>query len=196
MQYALDNDYTPGVLHNHLGSQRPGVVIEEIKDFQLLQIDLWPEHREAVIEALGALGVSLPSNPCEATTCDAGRVLWIGPDRYWLVADSDSDVPQKLLEAYASADQACCIDLSHSRTRLRLSGVEVRAWLAKGLPIDLHDRDFPENKVISSAIDHVGVTLDRVADDAVFELYVFRGFAVALMDYFKATSAEFGAELK
>ena len=93
--------------------------------------------------------------------------------------------------------RAVCVDLTHGRTILRISGPKARALLAKGLPIDLHPREFPLGGVALGAIHHIGVAvhLRDTAEGTTFDLYVGRSQALCLWEWLAESAAEFGYQV-
>ena len=74
-----------------------------------------------------------------------------------------------------AADKAVTLDLSHSRTRVCVSGDDAATFLNRHLPLDLREASFPVGSVASSATHHVGVTLWRSQDG--YELFMPLGHA-------------------
>jgi heterotetrameric sarcosine oxidase gamma subunit len=182
---ALAGHYRPG----HQGdAERSGVVLEEVADLVLHQIAAWPESIDAVGKALAkAVGAraDAAAGPGTSTAGDGGAMLRIEPMKWWLVG----------VEAPTfDAEQAMTLDLSHSRTRLRVTGDDAAEFLNRHLPLDLREASFPVGSVASSATHHVGVTLWRSADG--YELFIPRGFALALWEGFVESAAQFGLEIR
>jgi methylglutamate dehydrogenase subunit D len=113
------------------------------------------------------------------------RVMWAGPDQYY-VKGAEAAALKKKLGTAASA-----IDQSHGRVMLRVSGPKSRALLAKGTPVDLHADEFPLGKSAVTQMAHVGVHLTRTGQDE-FELSVFRGFSESFWEWLTEQALEFG----
>ncbi|OJF97840.1 sarcosine oxidase subunit gamma [Pararhizobium antarcticum] len=99
----------------------------------------------------------------------------------WLVI-SGLQTPELLHQALAAllGDMAHCIDQSHGRVLLRLTGLNARAILAKGAGLDLHPSAFSVGQSANVLCGHISVNLARVGDDA-FEIVVMRSFADTLL---------------
>jgi len=113
-----------------------------------------------------------------------GALLRVEPLKWWLLG---ADAPALAPEHGAS------LDLSHSRTHLRISGAQAAALLNRHLPLDLREASFKEGAVASSALHHVSVTLWRSAHH--YELFIPRGFALSLWEVLLESAAQFGAEV-
>jgi len=125
------------------------------------------------------------AGPGTATASGTGAMLRIEPMKWWLVG----------VEAPAfDAAQAVTLDLSHSRTQVRVSGDDAAEFLNRHFPLDLREASFPVGSVASSATHHVGVTLWRSADG--YELFIPRGFALSLWEGFVESAAQFGLETR
>ena len=57
------------------------------------------------------------------------------------------------------------VDLASNRTTLELSGPKARAVLDKTIELDLHPREFPVGRAVSTQMESVAVILWRSADD-------------------------------
>lgn len=175
--------------HKQPGAQgdpnRTGVVIREVTDLVLHQVAVWPQSIDAVGQQLAEqVGVGAVARPCCAVAGAQGAMLRIEPMKWWLVGVAAPEF---------DAEQAVTLDLSHSRTRLCVSGDDAAAFLNRHFPLDLRETAFPVGSVASSAMHHVGVTLWHSADG--FELFIPRGFALSLWEGLVESAQQFGVEI-
>ena len=179
---ALTGHYEPG----WLGAEGdPGVTLSEVPGLVLHQIACWPDTLTAVgAKAAEAAGAEAAPGACRAVAGDRGSLLRIAPLKWWLLGASPP--------ALAPEDGAI-LDLSHSRTHLRISGPKAADLIIRHLPLDLGPTGFPVGSVGSSAFHHVGITLRH--SQAGFELFLPRGFAASLWDMLLESAAQFGAEV-
>jgi len=179
---ALAGEYAVG----RFGAQGDvGVVLREVANLTLFQVAAWPDTLAATgSKAAEAVGATAAPGPGRAVVGTSGAVLRIEPLKFWLVG---ANAPQ------VTPDQGATLDLSHSRTRLRISGPEAVTLLNRSLPLDLRDYSFPVGSVASTAFDHVGITLWR--SGAGFELFLPRGFALSLWEVLLQGAAQFGCEV-
>jgi heterotetrameric sarcosine oxidase gamma subunit len=182
---ALDGHYQPG---RHGDKARSGVIFEEVPNLVLHQVAAWPDSMDAVGKALakrvGARADAAPG-PGASTVGDAGAMLRVEPMKWWLLG----------VEAPGfDAEQAMTLDLSHSRSRLRVTGDDAAEFLNRHLPLDLREASFPAGSVASSATHHVGVALWRSTEG--YELFIPRGFALSLWEGFVESAAQFGLEIR
>lgn len=179
---ALAGHYAPG----RFGAEGdPGVTLCEVPGLVLHQIAGWPDTLAAVgATAAEAAGAEAAPGACRAVAGDHGTLLRIAPLKWWLLGAS----PPAL-----TPEEGATLDLSHSRTHLRIAGPRAADLIGRHLPLDLAPSAFPVGAVASSAFHHVGVTLWR--SQAGFELFLPRGFAVSLWDMLLESAAQFGAEV-
>lgn len=183
-------------LHDLPGSGsggQPGITVRLLRDFGLCQLSHWPDQRQAFAAALqDTVGLVPDAMPGRATENGSYRLLPIGPDTYWLLAHDGEDM-EEALRAQIEDGIGTVGDLGHARVGLRLNGPEVRAVLARGLAVDLHDRVFPASSVAVSAVHGIDLVLYRHHDPAdTFDLYVPRSYAGEFWHWLSDAAAEFG----
>jgi heterotetrameric sarcosine oxidase gamma subunit len=175
--------------HNQPGHQgdtaNTGVILREPPDLVLHQVAAWQDSIDAVGKSLAkSIGAKSVAGPCSAVTGSKGSMLRIEPMKWWLVGVAAPEF---------AADKAVTLDLSHSRTRVCVSGDEACAFLNRHFPLDLREASFPPGSVASSATHHVGVTLWRSQDG--YELFMPRGFALSLWEGLVESAQQFGVEI-
>jgi heterotetrameric sarcosine oxidase gamma subunit len=179
---ALAGHNLPG----HRGdTAKTGVILREPQDLLLHQVAAWSDSIDAVGKTLAnTIGAKTVAGPASAVTGSKGSMLRIEPMKWWLVG---------VAAPTFDAEQAATLDLSHSRTRLCVSGDDAAEYLNRHFPLDLREASFPVGSVASSATHHVGVTLWRSADG--YELFIPRGFALSLWQGFVESAEQFGVEI-
>ncbi len=181
-QSALDGHAVAG----HHGVEGAGVTIAEIPDLVLWQMAAWSDTIDsAASKAVQQAGVESVPGFTSASGDHRRAVLRIEPLKFWVFGASVSS---------ESAAQSVVLDLSHSRTHLRLTGDNATDVLNSFMPIDLREQSFPVNSVASTALHHVGVTLWR--SDAGYELFLPRGFALSLWELLRDASLQYGVIVK
>jgi len=180
---ALAGHYQPG---RRGDKARAGVILEEVSNLVLHQVAAWQDSIDAVGTKLAkSIGADAAAGPGTAATGKRGSMLRIEPMKWWLLG---VEAPR------LDAAQGMTLDLSHSRTRVRVSGDDAAEFLNRHLPLDLRENSFPVGSVASSATHHVGVTLWRSTDG--YELFIPRGFALSLWEGFVESAAQFGLEIR
>ncbi len=75
----------------------------------------------------------------------------------------------------------------------------IRDVLAKGFPIDLHERAFPPGAAATTVAAHIGAIIWRNEDQdgcASFDIAVFRSLSRSFWHWFSKAAAEFGCEVR
>ncbi len=178
-------------LHGHYahGTTGPadaaGIVLREITDLVLHQIAAWPDTLTQVgKQAAQAANVPSAPGPGAAAVSATGALLRIEPLKWWMIGGK---APQ------LNPEQGTTLDLSHSRTHLRISGAQAAKLLNRHLPLDLRPASFPVGTVASSALHHVGVTLWHSQHG--HELFIPRGFSLSIWQVLLESAAQFGVEI-
>lgn len=86
------------------------------------------------------------------------------------------------------------LDLSHSRTVIRVARADAADLLARGLPIDLNDDVLGPDRLVQSSIHSIAVLVHRRAGQGhapVFEFHVPRSCAVAIWKFLTESAAPF-----
>lgn len=179
---ALDGHYHSG----RFGTDGDtGVCLQLIRDLQLQQVAAWPDTiRKAADAAAKAAGADEAPAPGSAINGERGAILRIEPLKWWLVGVDSLQI---------DPEQGATLDLSHSRTQIRITGPKSTALLNRLLPVDLRNANFREGAVASSAMHHVGVTLWRSTTG--YELFIPRGFALSSWEILFDSALQFGVEV-
>ena len=179
-------------LSGHLTSGRfgaegeVGVILREVPDLTLTQAAAWPETLSLVgAKAAEAVGAEAVPGPGQAVVGSGGALLRIEPLKYWLLGAAAPAL---------APDQGATLDLSHSRSHLRISGPQAAGLLNRHLPLDLRDESFQIGSVAATAFHHCGVALWR--SEAGFELFLPRGFALSLWEMLLDSAAQFGCQVE
>jgi len=166
-----------------------GVTLSEVGSFSLTQFSAWPETLEqAGKDAARLAGCKTAPGPGQSAEGAKGTLMRTEPLKWWLIG-RETQAEQPAL----SAEGAIPLDLSSSRTWLRVSGPEAAGLLNRFLPLNLSDAAFPPGTCASSAIHHIGVTLWR--DEEGFNLLLPRSFAASLWEMLLESAAQFGVEV-
>ncbi len=181
---ALHGHYSTGKVGEISADGSAGIVLENVEGLVLYQVAGWVDTMDMVAEQIAkvAKAASAPG-PGRAMAGQNGTLLRVEPMKWWLI-----DVPAPVL----LPEHGTSLDLSHSRTRIRISGVHVVEFLNRFLPLDLRKREFPQGSVASSVIHHVGVTLWHA--DGHYDLFLPRGFALFIWENMVDVAQQFGLE--
>ena len=179
---ALAGHNQPG---HHGDPDRAGVMLQEMPELVLHQVAVWQDSIAQVGKDLAQLvGAGAAAGPGRGVTGTSGSILRIEPMKWWLFGVEAPEL---------DAELGMTLDLSHSRTHVRVSGDDATAFLNRHFPVDLREISFPMGGVAASATHHVGCTLWR--SEHGYELFMPRGFALSLWEGFVESAAQFGLEI-
>ena len=182
---ALDGHIEKGRFGSSSSESTPGITLNLLTDLNLQQVAAWPESiNEVAALVSNSIGESKIAAPCQSVGAAEQGVLRIEPLKWWLIGNSLPNIDEQL---------GAALNLSHSRTRLRISGPDSVSLINRLLPLDLREPSFPTGSVASSAIHHVGVTLWR--NELGYDLFIPRGFALSMWEILFESSLQFGVEV-
>ena len=171
-----------------------GITIQRLQGLDILQVATYPDTAERVRNIIAQqCGLAPAEQPCQAVMQEATRILWNGPQRWWIVQPENPDLlPQ--LRNELGVDAAVTVH-SHGRVVLRLQGPATRALLAKGSAVDFHPDHFPAGWCRPLALDHFDVQLHCLNDEASVDVYIARSLAVSFWEWLLDAAGEFGVEV-
>ena len=179
---ALATHYKTG----HFGAAETGVTLSEVHELKLQQVAAWADSLTTVASKIAAVAVceSAPK-PGQSAAGAQATLIRIEPLKWWVLGDVE--LPE------VSPEEGAVLDLSHSRTCIRIEGANAAELLNRHLPLDLREASFAEGAVASTAFHHVGVTLVRRGGG--YDLFLPRGFAASLWELLVESAEQFGVEV-
>jgi sarcosine oxidase subunit gamma len=166
---ALAKHYKKGVFGK---KDTKGVILSEINELILYQVSSWPETLNDVgIKLAKTCNLKEYPKANKAISGSQKVILRIEPLKWWVIGIKIAEL---------LPEEGSILDLSHSRTHLKISGSDSITLLNRHLPIDLREKAFPVNSVASTAFHHCSVTLWRSENG--YELFLPRAFTLSLWD--------------
>ncbi len=140
-----------------------------------------------------ALGLALPLEPCRTVANANLRLVWAGPDDWFVIEPSGQALTRiaRLREALVGI-HAAVTDVSSGYAVLRLSGAPVRDVLAQGCPLDLHPRVFGAGQAAGTHFFKTSVWLWRPGDAPAFDVLVRRSFRPYVREMLARATREVG----
>jgi sarcosine oxidase, subunit gamma len=125
----------------------------------------------------GVFGAAPSATPRRASVVGARAALWLGPDEWLLVAESEAPEPLgAALEAAFSELPHSLVDVSQRQIGFVLEGPAAARALSAGCPLDLDLRSFAVGDVTRTMLAKAEVVLWRRGPMS-FHLEVWRSFA-------------------
>lgn len=137
--------------------------------------------------------VAPPEQPCTSVAGLFGSILWLGPDEWLIVSESQAgeEITARLAQALHGM-AAAVTDVSDARIVYVLAGKRARDVLAKGCSIDFHPRAFPPGSVVQTLLAKTAVLIHARSAGA-FEVHVPRSFADYAWAWLENAQAEYGS---
>ena len=149
------------------------------------------ENKEFVSKVGKILGIILPNDACGTSKKEKITSLWLGPDE-WLIVSNDEisketnnyELEHLLFDEISKTNLGAVTNVTDHFTIFSLSGSNIYEVLSKGSPFDFESKNFGDNKVVQTILNHVDVTIHKKSENNV-DLYVRRSFANYLWDWIK-----------
>lgn len=168
-----------------------GLAIDVRDDLTIAGIAPFRRKAPAVAAILAErYGLALPAAGKRISGSDIA-LQWSGPDQWLAIARRDvaRDLEVELKPLLAGL--AAIVDHSDARAVVTISGAHARDVLAKGLPIDLHERAFRVGDVAITHANHIGVTITQTGDEPAYEIMLYRSYAHSFAGWLLHASKEF-----
>jgi methylglutamate dehydrogenase subunit D len=174
--------------------EAPGVVICELRaGFATLVTRL---GRAAALRGAAREAFAMPlPGPGRCAFAGDMTFVWCGPER-WLALQRPA--PPEGMEARLSLPLhglATVVEQSHGALLLRAGGRRIRDALAKGVPIDLHERAFGAGHAAATAVAAIGLLMWQRDEAPTYELLVARSVAASFWRWLSVASAAYGLVL-
>lgn len=139
-----------------------------------------------------ATGLDIPVQANRFTASGDRACLWLGPDE-WLIVGPDgqgADLANELRGVLAG-QHAAVTDVSEARTSILVRGPRARDLLQKGVPLDLHPREFQTGHCAQSHIAGANITLRQLDDAPSYEVLVLNSFTEHLWLWMESAAREY-----
>ena len=154
------------------------------------------ESKEFASKAGKILGMILPKEPCSTSIKEKITCMWLGPNEWLLVSNSEItketntyELEQVLFDNISKTNLGAVTNVTDQFTIFSLSGSNIFEVISKGCPFDFDSNNFGDNKVVQTILNHVDVTIHRRSENVV-DLYVRRSFAAYLWDWLKDSAKD------
>lgn len=135
-----------------------------------------------------AIDLELPVKPGTTSHHLLDAVLWLGPDEWLVVSETQSGhgLATRMQHALRGI-HAAVIDVSDASVVYAVSGAHAREVLAKGCSLDFHPRAFPPGRCARSLLAVVPVLIHLRSAEPCFELYVARSVGEYVRAWLRAS---------
>lgn len=125
-----------------------------------------------------ATGLALPVQANSASRSAERQLLWLGPDEWLLKLPlGQGDAVEAALRAALAGSHFSAVQVGSGYTTLSLHGPAAADLLARGCPLDLHARAFPDGALAQSHMAKANIVVLCLQAEQNYELTVRRSFA-------------------
>ena len=158
--------------------------LDEIALQDMLNLRGTATDPQFVAAVRAATGLDLPVAANSASVGDGRQLFWLGPDE-WLLkcAAGSGEAIEAALRAALAGTHVSVVQVGSGNTTLTLQGAAAADLLARGCPLDLHARAFPDGSLAQSHIAKANVVLYCLKAETAFEITVRRSFAQYLFQW-------------
>ncbi len=153
----------------------------------LVYVSAWPDTETRVFGAVAEfLKMEVPRTLSRASHTGHTSIFRIAPRKIMIVSENKPLFPE--LSELISGEDGSVTELAHSRIRVRLSGSDARALLARGAAVDLAWDVFTSASFAQTAIHQIPVLIHRtegVTEE--IDVYVLRSYAISFWHWLVET---------
>jgi len=177
----------------HGDKSKAGVTVGEIPFRAIINIRGDAGDPAFVAAVKSATEAELPIVANTVSEANGLRILWLGPNEWWVVASDArrAELIERLRRAFAGGHTAVT-DVSESRTTITLAGPAAREVLARGISLDLHPRAFGPGQCAQTGMSKANVLLHQTDDRPGYEIYILKSFADYLWRWIGLVAEDFG----
>lgn len=167
--------------------QGGAIAIREIAGRGMIDLRGLTSDRKFMAAAKEALGVELPKAPRTSVTWGDMRVLWLSVDQWLVLTTADkADALTTALRKALGTLHSMATNVSDMRAVIRVEGAGARVALMKGCSLDLLGGEYTAGTARRMRFAEIAA-LVHVAEDDVFDIYVFRSYAEYAWNFLLAT---------
>jgi sarcosine oxidase subunit gamma len=168
----------PGQASRELGVDGRTCRLNELPLQDMLNLRGSASNGTFVQAVASATGLVLPVKANTLSLHPERQLLWLGPDEWLLkVPLGEGEAIEATLRAALHGQHFSVVQVGSGNTTFALQGAAAADLLARGCPLDLHARAFPDGSLAQSHIAKANVTLLCLQAGQSYELTVRRSFA-------------------
>lgn len=174
-------------------------MINEIPYITKINIRGNTEDQQWMKTVKDCIGLEVPTVPNQLVRSEDLAIFWLGPNEWLITAPPGeasrlaSPLEEAFIELRSQGSHCAIVDVTESRTVLKVSGKRVTQVLNKGCPLDFREKSFPQDTVAQSYLGHAFVLFHRLPhgdEHPEFDLYVLNSFASYVWDYLTDAALE------
>jgi sarcosine oxidase subunit gamma len=177
------------------GGTAPGVVLREKAFLGYLTLRGNAADQAFCAGVSQVLGMALPVEPLvlHQNVQSGSSIQWIAPDEWLILVPGGSEYETEMALRSVLSGHYALVNISGGQTLLTLTGPAARDVLHKSTGYDVHPRNFPVGKGVTTTFAKATAIIRRPSDN-VWELVVRRSFADYCYRWLVDASREFGLD--
>lgn len=189
--------FSLNALANQGGADGAGIALGESAHRAIINIRGDANDGAFTAAVKNATGCDLPLAANTVATAGDVRILWLGPNEWWVVGTDArrAGLIDGLRNAF-SGQHTNVTDVSESRTVITMTGAASRDVLARGISLDLHPRAFGPGQCAQTSLSRCNVLLHQTDNTPSYEIYVLKSFSDYLWRWIGLIAEDFGMVVK
>ena len=151
----------------------------------------------SIKKATGITPPNIPSSSSKKT--DGTRILCISPNEWLIISPIEANnLLHDKIENALKGRYCAIVDVSHSRTILRITGEKARETLMKGCSVDLHPIAFKPGDIINTTLAKAQVILQKIGgknNSETYDIFVFRSYTHYLWTWLTTSTREYSQDI-
>ena len=173
---------------HHKKNEKDLLQVSEVKGLTIIQIVQYKKSK-VQLNNIKIDDLEFPLKNLKVSANKQSRILWNAP-RTWLVVSSKENIINEIKEK-CDLENFSITDISHSRSVIKIKGLQAREVLKKGCPININE--FKKNDCASSVFHGISIIIDFIDDKPdTFNLLALRSFGESFYHHIPDASLEFG----
>ena len=173
---------------HHKKNESDLIQISEVKHLKIIHLVQYKKSK-IQLESIQIDNLKLSGENLKVTSNSDTRILWNAPNNL-LVISSKENIIKKIKEKCSSVDFALT-DISHSRSVIKIKGLQAKEILKKGSPINFNE--FKKNNCAGTVFHGINIVIDSIEDNPeTYHILTLRSFGESLYHHVIDAALEFG----